>query len=743
DHLDQLVSKKNNQLANLKRDDIELDDKYLKNAKEQLSDLNILEEKLNDAIEKQKTAHDQLAKLEQKSITEVPEGKVDELSKLENQLKDYHKNISTLEKIVEEIEDLEKIELEFNKLSEEIAEQKEIISANTETVNKLSLRYEELKTEKATFIEQLNQNKNQLRDISEKINLAKTDRDEINYQLKQIKDEHKLKIDFIRESATQVSQPLIIDQEIPAGREYKKPLLALGIIVTLLAIILGALVEPLLFLLLIPAVILLFLSIDKKPAQTIKRTITDQERIKHNEDILQREKEERKNFKQAYSKKQDSQVKKQEILAGLIIQQEDVEKEKIKIENQISELNKKMGKIDEEYDELKTKLAANKATCQADERQKQNKVDSMKLKLNYISKLINDGSTKTEKDIKEEFDTVTELNTYRQQLQEAYKELAQVKEKLQKNLVEFDSNSIEDLYKLNTAWISHKQTVDHHKEIIKQSNETKSNLKNKLIENEKQFLEYVSIFKTAESKEQAIDLLEELEGILKNIENANSEIRGYRKSLAEKGNLSNKELQDQLQILREKIKTQANFLVQVGSIDNDLEEDLLEQFTIQDTEQLKSDIKQNNIETSELGSEIASREATVREKYRKKRNVSQIANEIEQVDALIAMQENDFNILGLASEVLEEAFEEMQRNFGPMVNEKTALIFSKLTNGKYENLTVARDFAITIENSDDRSLREWEYLSSGTIEQVYLALRLAITELVTDDKSPLPLLLDN
>ena len=136
-------------------------------------------------------------------------------------------------------------------------------------------------------------------------------------------------------------------------------------------------------------------------------------------------------------------------------------------------------------------------------------------------------------------------------------------------------------------------------------------------------------------------------------------------------------------------------------------------------------------------------EGSIREKYRKLRNVSQIENEIEQLEEKYQRIREDHEILGIAANAMEEAFEEVQRSFGPLVNTRTAAIFKELTQGKYSNVAVSRDFAITFENSSDRTLREWGYLSSGTIDQAYLALRLAITELVTEGKEALPLLLDD
>ena len=100
-----------------------------------------------------------------------------------------------------------------------------------------------------------------------------------------------------------------------------------------------------------------------------------------------------------------------------------------------------------------------------------------------------------------------------------------------------------------------------------------------------------------------------------------------------------------------------------------------------------------------------------------------------------------FDGLCLAKEVMEEAADEMRLHFAPELNQITGNIFQELTNGRYEKVLVSKDFNINVQS--DIYLREWKYLSSGTIDQAYLSLRLAISELIAKNNSRVPLLLDD
>ena len=91
----------------------------------------------------------------------------------------------------------------------------------------------------------------------------------------------------------------------------------------------------------------------------------------------------------------------------------------------------------------------------------------------------------------------------------------------------------------------------------------------------------------------------------------------------------------------------------------------------------------------------------------------------------------------LAKEILDEAYTEMKKNITPKFNQSLSKNIEKISNGKYKNIIINDN--ITVELEDGRYVPA-ESLSIGTIEQIYLSLRLAIMNEITKEK--LPVMLD-
>lgn len=92
----------------------------------------------------------------------------------------------------------------------------------------------------------------------------------------------------------------------------------------------------------------------------------------------------------------------------------------------------------------------------------------------------------------------------------------------------------------------------------------------------------------------------------------------------------------------------------------------------------------------------------------------------------------------LAKEVLDEAYETLKSNFAPVLAQKTAEIFARLTNEKYGELLVSEGFDVRIKN--EIGYADIRNFSAGTMEQLYFSLRLGIIETIGVD---CPLFLDD
>ncbi len=108
-------------------------------------------------------------------------------------------------------------------------------------------------------------------------------------------------------------------------------------------------------------------------------------------------------------------------------------------------------------------------------------------------------------------------------------------------------------------------------------------------------------------------------------------------------------------------------------------------------------------------------------------------NEIK--DELISL-DMSFN---LAKECLEEAYDEMKHNISPKFERRLCEIIAEITENKYQNISVNDETGLNIEVENGAYLPV-ENLSVGTIDEMYLSLRLSMLAEVS--KEDLPIFLD-
>lgn len=124
-------------------------------------------------------------------------------------------------------------------------------------------------------------------------------------------------------------------------------------------------------------------------------------------------------------------------------------------------------------------------------------------------------------------------------------------------------------------------------------------------------------------------------------------------------------------------------------------------------------------------------------------DVNALEDRDKKLTELQTQMKDYYDVLVIAQEMLEEASHELTSNFSPVVNAKTSQIFEQLTNKKYKSVSVSKDFVARVLESEDIISHESVDLSNGTLDQVYLSLRLAIAELISQDQSRLAIFLDD
>ena len=129
--------------------------------------------------------------------------------------------------------------------------------------------------------------------------------------------------------------------------------------------------------------------------------------------------------------------------------------------------------------------------------------------------------------------------------------------------------------------------------------------------------------------------------------------------------------------------------------------------------------------------------------------LSAIGDPLVLASSLTCMQEEyetiqgEYDAITLALEALRDADREIQTRFSPELGRVAARYMSAVTGGRYEDVLINRDFSARTRTKGDAVARDAEYLSAGTLDLMYLAVRLAVCELALPDGEPCPLILDD
>ena len=121
----------------------------------------------------------------------------------------------------------------------------------------------------------------------------------------------------------------------------------------------------------------------------------------------------------------------------------------------------------------------------------------------------------------------------------------------------------------------------------------------------------------------------------------------------------------------------------------------------------------------------------------------EMEHRLEELREAITRRQGEYSALETALEVLQEANTALQSRFSPRLNRRAGELFSALTGGKYEEVTLTRELEASAREAGAVLPRRAITLSQGTVDQLYLAVRLAVCELALPAEDPSPLVLDD
>ena len=113
---------------------------------------------------------------------------------------------------------------------------------------------------------------------------------------------------------------------------------------------------------------------------------------------------------------------------------------------------------------------------------------------------------------------------------------------------------------------------------------------------------------------------------------------------------------------------------------------------------------------------------------------------IGQLRSRIADLEETAAALEIAQQTLAAATEQLQRRFAPRITERAKALFARLTDGRYDRLNLTRELAVDTAAAGELTMHSAQWRSEGTVDQLYIALRLAVAEELVPEA---PLVLDD
>ena len=120
-----------------------------------------------------------------------------------------------------------------------------------------------------------------------------------------------------------------------------------------------------------------------------------------------------------------------------------------------------------------------------------------------------------------------------------------------------------------------------------------------------------------------------------------------------------------------------------------------------------------------------------------------LGSEISRMEAEYAEISAEYDAIALAIDTMRKADEDIQSRFSPALGKLAAEYMQFVTDGKYDGVMLDRDFSATVHEAGGNVPRNAEYLSAGTLDLMYLAVRLAVCELALPESANCPLIIDD
>ena len=146
-------------------------------------------------------------------------------------------------------------------------------------------------------------------------------------------------------------------------------------------------------------------------------------------------------------------------------------------------------------------------------------------------------------------------------------------------------------------------------------------------------------------------------------------------------------------------------------------------------ERLQNEINNNRLELNSIsieGKNIAP----------KLENMISLREEYENLKEKLNDLENENNLIIKTKEYLINAYEKMKNNITPKFTQNLSNTVEKISNGKYTKVSINDEKGLIVENQYGEYISA-ERLSTGTVDQLYLSLRLSMIDEISNESMPI------
>ena len=224
--------------------------------------------------------------------------------------------------------------------------------------------------------------------------------------------------------------------------------------------------------------------------------------------------------------------------------------------------------------------------------------------------------------------------------------------------------------------------------------------------------------------------LEEIEALEKKVEQEITILRNGIRARQNEIDLKEKEVKD--------AENEVNKIV-MNDFESKIDSDFIQNAFELNDNVLTSQIADKNDNINNLKIEKCAKQTQKELMQEEINDLSKVQEELDKLEEekrdLISLN-NSYNI---AKEGLESAYENIKNSLSPEFTSKLCEIAQSVSNEKYKNVQLVDDDGIIVQVEDGRFVPV-NYLSQGTIDQMYLGLRLASIDTIS--KETMPVILD-